>query len=119
MTIAVPTLDKKGLESEVAQHFGRCATYTFLNEQGKVIEIIENTSEHAGGTGLPPELMKKHGANALLCTELGPRALALCRQLGINVFICRGKTVREAFTSWKGKRTKKARAEDVCEAHKQ
>ena len=58
MKIVIPTNSKIGLNDEIAEHFGRCLTYTFLNEKGEVLEIIENTSEHNGGQGLPPELIK-------------------------------------------------------------
>jgi len=57
MKIVIPTNSNKGLEDQVADHFGRCLYYIFLNEKGKMLETIENTSEHMGGTGLPPELI--------------------------------------------------------------
>jgi len=116
--IVVPTDDKKGLKSIVAEHFGRCETYTFLDEKGNAIEIIDNISEHMGGSGLPPELMKKHGADVLLCRGLGPRALNLCKQLGIDVYVCQAKTVKEIFELWKNKKIKKADFGDVCEEHR-
>ncbi|MFH1237438.1 MAG: NifB/NifX family molybdenum-iron cluster-binding protein [Candidatus Aenigmatarchaeota archaeon] len=118
MKIVIPTDDERGLGSSVAEHFGRCNTYTFLDENGRVVEIIGNTSEHMGGTGLPPELMKKHGANVLLCRGLGPRALDLCRQFGIDVYVCQAETVREIFEKWKNKKIEKAGSEDVCEEHR-
>jgi len=118
MKLVIPTNNKKGLEDTVAEHFGRCLAYTFLNEKGEVVEIIDNTSEHMGGKGLPPELMKKHGADILLCKDLGPRALALCSQLGIDVYVNQVETVREIFEIWKNNKIKKADAEDVCEQHK-
>jgi predicted Fe-Mo cluster-binding NifX family protein len=118
MKIVIPTNDKKGLEDTVAEHFGRCLTYTFLNEKGEVVEIIDNISEHMGGIGLPPELMKKHGADILLCKDLGPRALDLCNQLGIDVYVNQVKTVKEIFEMWKNNKIKKAGTEDVCEEHK-
>ena len=118
MKIVIPTNDKKGLDSKIAEHFGRCLTYTFLNEKGEVVEIIDNISEHMGGLELPPELMKKHGANILLCRELGPRALNLCEQLGIDVYVCQAETVREIFEMWKNNEIKKAGVEDACEEHK-
>ena len=97
MKIVIPTNNKKGLDDTVAEHFGRCLTYTFLNEKGEVVEIINNTSEHMGGSELPPELMKKHGANILLCRELGPRALTLCSQLGIDVYVNQAETGKRDF----------------------
>ena len=118
MKIVIPTNNKKGLDDTVAEHFGRCNTYTFLNEKGKVIEIIDNTSEHMGGRGLPPELMKAHGADVLLCRGLGPRALTLCTHLGIDVYVCQAETVREIFELWKTKKIRKADFEDVCERHR-
>lgn len=118
MKIVIPTDGKKGLNETIAGHFGRCLTYTFLNENGKIIEIIENTSEHMGGTGLPPELMKKHGADVLLCRGLGPRALDLCGQLGIEVYVYQVKTVKDIFAMWKNNKLKKAGTEDACREHK-
>ncbi len=117
MIIVIPTNGNKGLEEETAEHFGRCNTYTFIDESGKVVEIIDNTSGHMGGTGLPPELMKEHGANILLCKSLGPRALDICKRLGIEVYVCREGSVRGMFESWKLNRAKKATLDDICEEH--
>jgi len=118
MKIAIPTDGKKGLEDTIAKHFGRCLTYTFLNEKGEVVEIMDNTSEHMGGKDLPPELLKKHGVDVLLCGELGSRALILCDQLGIDVYVGQAKTVKEIFEMWENNKIKKAGAKDVCEEHK-
>ncbi len=115
--IVIPTDGRKGPEEAVAQHFGRSQTYTFLDEKGEVVEIIENTSEHMGGQGLPPELMKQHGANILLCHDLGPRALSLCNEYGIDVYTSQAETVKEIFDMWKNNKLKKAGAGDACEHH--
>jgi len=114
MKIVIPTDNKEGLNSVVAEHFGRCNTYTFLDENGNVIEIIDNTSEHMGGTGLPPKLMKEHGADILLCRGLGSRALDLCKQFGIDVYVCQVEIVKEIFEMWKNKKIKKANLSDAC-----
>jgi predicted Fe-Mo cluster-binding NifX family protein len=119
MKIVIPTDGNSGLSESTAEHFGRCETYTFLDEEGKVLEIIRNMSEHMGGTGLPPELMRKHGADVLLCRGLGPRAISLCRELGIEVYVNDAKTVREIFERWKNGKIKKAGNDDVCKEHRQ
>jgi predicted Fe-Mo cluster-binding NifX family protein len=118
MRIVIPTDNKKGLNDKIAEHFGRCETYTFLNEKGKVIEIIENTSEHMGGKGLPVDIMKKHKANVLLCKDLGPKALNFCEQYKIDVYVHQVETVKEIFKLWKNKKIKKAGIEDICEEHR-
>ena len=118
MKIVIPTNNEKGLNDTVAEHFGRCNTYTFLDENGSIIEIIANTSEHMGGTGLPPELMKKHEANILLCKGLGSRAIDLCKELEIDVYISQAQTVKEIFEMWKNDKIKKASSDDACQEHK-
>jgi len=116
--IVVPTNGKLGLKDLVADHFGRCNTYTFLNEKGEILEIADNTSEHMGGQGLPPELMKAHGASVLLCHDLGPRALNLCREFGIEIYCGDAQTVGEFFEKWKNNELTKASMENVCAEHK-
>jgi len=118
MKIVIPTNGRNGLNETVSEHFGRCETYTFLDEKGKILEIISNTSEHRGGIGLPPELMKKHGANILLCQGLGPRALTLCKEFGITVFVGRAGSVSEMFELWKNKKINQATDNDVCAEHR-
>ena len=97
VSIAIPTNSRSGMGEQVAEHFGRCKTYTFIDENGQVLKTVDNTSEHMGGSGLPPELMKKNGADILLCKTLGPRALELCGKIGIDVYIGEFKTVKEMF----------------------
>ena len=115
MKIVIPTDNKTGLDDKIAEHFGRCQTYTFLNEKGEILEIIENTSEHNGGQGLPPELMKEHGADILLCKGLGSRALNLCKEFDIEVFVYQTKTVKDIFELWKNNKLKSASTEDACQ----
>jgi len=117
MKLVIPTNEKKGIKDSIAAHFGRCKTYTFLNEKGNVIEIINNTSEHMGGTGLPPELMKKHGADILLCRDLGIRAINLCKELNIDIYTSNAETVGEIFTQWKNNELKKAGSNNACKNH--
>ena len=118
MKIVIPTNSEKGLDDTTAEHFGRCNTYTFLDEKGNVIEVITNTSEHMGGTGLPPELMKKHGADVLLCKGLGMKALDLCKELGIDIYVCQAQSVKEIFEMWKNNKIEKANSDDTCTEHK-
>jgi len=115
--IVIPTDGRNGLDENVAGHFGRSETYTFLNGRGKLLEIIDNTSEHMSGQGLPPELMKAHGANVLLCKDLGPKALNLCKKLGIEIYTGQAKKVKGLFEMWKSKKIHKAGAGDTCKYH--
>ncbi|MBN2142858.1 NifB/NifX family molybdenum-iron cluster-binding protein [Candidatus Woesearchaeota archaeon] len=118
MRIAVPTNGTRGKDEAVAEHFGRCRTFTILDESGEVVEVIENTSQHMGGTGLPPELLKKHKVDVLLCPNLGPNAIRMCEQFGIRVFMACGSKAEDLFKEWKDKKAKAATLADGCEDHK-
>ncbi len=115
MIIAIPTKNRKGLNDEIEEHFGRCNTYTFLDENGNVIKIVENVGKHMGGFKLPPEFIKDQGAEILLCKGIGPKAVNLCKSLGIKVYISNeAKTVKEIFEFWKNKKVKDASYENTC-----
>ena len=114
MIIAIPTNGHQGLKEQVAEHFGRCYTYTLIDENGKLLKIIDNTSEHMGGYGLPPELLKAQNVDVLLCKGLGSRALDWFERYGIKVYICNSDTVKEIYQEWKHGKPKKADSKDAC-----
>ena len=118
MRIAIPTDGRKGMDDTVSQHFGRCLTYTFLDEEGELLEIIENSGEHRGGTVKPPHLLKEHEADVLLCRGLGPRAIRLFDGFGIEVYVCQAQTVKEIFHLWKEKKLSPASENDACREHR-
>ena len=57
--IVIPIEDESGLESHVAQHFGRAPYFAVvdLDKSGKIsnVETQANTGEHLGGYGHPHE----------------------------------------------------------------
>ena len=115
MIIAIPTEGNKGLEETVALHFGRCRTYTLIDKEGGIVEIIDNTGGHSDEMLLPPQLLKQHGADVLLCRELGTRALKLCEEIGIAVYVHPSEKVKDLFSLWKDGKLKKASFKDVCD----
>ena len=117
MKIAIPTTGKKELEENVSEHFGRCQTYTFLDENGNIIDTIDNTSSHMGGTGLPPELLKNNDVDILLCHGIGPKALHMCKEFNIKVYVNKGSNVHDIFHNWKNNDLSQATTDDVCKEH--
>ncbi|KPK32945.1 MAG: hypothetical protein AMS24_02625 [Chlamydiae bacterium SM23_39] len=101
MKIAIPTEGEGGITDAVAKHFGRCKTYTILDEDGNLVKIIKNITVHFGGEKLPPELIKDFGVSILLCQDIGLKALKLCQKLKIKVFIGDETNVLEIFKKWK------------------
>ena len=90
-------------------HFGRSKSYTILNEKGEIIKVIANSGQHMGGRLSPPEILKNNGIDILICRGLGPKALNLFKEIGIEVFICQESIVKDMFYLWKSKKLVKSR----------
>jgi predicted Fe-Mo cluster-binding NifX family protein len=81
------------------------------------VSVFPNTSEHMGGIGLPPELIAKKGVHVMLCSGLGPRAIQMFEQFGIEVFVGASGTVKDAINAWKSGKLQLATDENACKEH--
>jgi predicted Fe-Mo cluster-binding NifX family protein len=117
MKVAVPTNDRKGMEGELGEHFGRVPYYTIVDMEDGSVDFIDNTSEHMGGTGMPAEILARAGIQILVCRGLGRRAVAMFDEMGIEVFIGATSTVDNAIKLWKSGALCRATAENACSQH--
>jgi len=118
MRISVPSMGNKGLEDMIGQHFGRVPTYTIWDSETEKVEIVPNTSEHMGGTGLPPELMNAHKVDIMLCSGLGQRAVKMFEELGIMVYVGAMGTVKDTIEAWKRGELQEVTDETACQEHR-
>jgi predicted Fe-Mo cluster-binding NifX family protein len=117
MKVCIPTMGNKGLNEYVGEHFGRVPTYTLVDIKTNEVNIIDNTSEHAGGIGYPPEIIAKTGADIMLCGGLGRRAIGMFEELGIMVYVGASGTVQDAIQMWKDGKLQPATDETACKQH--
>jgi len=115
--VCVPTAAHGGLDDLVGEHFGRVPTYTIYDSETDTVEIIDNTSEHAGGSGLPGDILSGLGIDVLLCSGLGQRAIGILTGNGIEVCVGVSGTADEAIEAWKKGNLSKASEGDACEKH--
>jgi predicted Fe-Mo cluster-binding NifX family protein len=115
--VCVPTAGSGGLDDLVGEHFGRVPTYTIYNSETGEVEVVNNTSEHMGGRGLPGSILANLGIDVLLCSGLGRRAIGILNQNGIEVCAGVSGTARAAIESWKAGRTTRAFDDDACQQH--
>lgn len=115
--ICVPTGGKGGLDDLVGEHFGRVPTFTVVDGETEQVEILENTSEHMGGVGLPADLLVKAGANVILCQSLGRRAVQMLSDAGVAVCTGATGTVAQAVAAWKDGSLSEAGEADACTQH--
>jgi len=115
--VCVPTATHGGLDDLVGEHFGRVPTYTIYDSETGTVEIVDNTSEHAGGSGLPGEILSGLGIDVLLCSGLGRRAIGILTGNGIEVSVDMSGTAGEAIEAWKKGNLSEASEEDACQEH--
>jgi predicted Fe-Mo cluster-binding NifX family protein len=117
MKVAIPTNGNNGMDEAVAEHFGRAATYTIVDTQTNMVRTIPNTSSHMGGTGYPPELLAREGAEALLCRGLGRRAIQMFEELGIKVYIGASGSVNDTVILFHNGALQQATEDTACTQH--
>ena len=117
MKIGIPSMGEGGLEDQLSQHFGRAPTYTIFDTETKEVDVIQNTSDHMGGVGVPPELLSKAGVDIMLCSGLGGKAVRLFEGFGISVFVNAQGTVRDAISAWESGELAEATQEGSCQEH--
>ena len=101
MRVTVPTTGDKGMEEQVNDHIGNAPTYTIVDTETGEVRTVENTSNHRGGVGMPPEVIARAGTDVVLCFTLGPRAVDLFSGYGIKVHVGAEGTVEDAIKAWK------------------
>ncbi len=86
--IAIASLDDKGLEGEVSGHFGRCPFYTLaLTREGFASDakVVPNPHYASHVPGQMPKFIKSLGADVILAGGMGPRAIRMFEDFGIEV----------------------------------
>jgi predicted Fe-Mo cluster-binding NifX family protein len=105
--ILIPLEDENGLDSHVAEHFGRAPYFAVIEvDNGKVTstKILPNTTEHFGGTGHPHDTLLALNPHVIIAHAMGAGALMSFHKAKVLVLKANGNHVDEvveAFTQGK------------------
>lgn len=86
----------KSLDSQVSGVFARCPYFVVAevkNQKIGAIQIIENKRlDQIGGAGIAiAKLMAEKNVDVVVTGNIGPRALEILRQFGIEIYLGQGK----------------------------
>ena len=87
--IAIPSMEKGGLDGQRSGHFGHCDVFTLVDVEGgkiKGVTTISNQSHVQGGCMVPVNLLAENKVNVLIVGGIGMRPLMGFRQVGIDVY---------------------------------
>ncbi|NMC68909.1 MAG: P-loop NTPase [Myxococcales bacterium] len=86
--IAVACEDDRGLDGQVSGHFGRCPAYTVVEVQDgriKGARVEANPHFHNHQPGAMPVFVRGLGADVVIAGGMGPRAIDMFGEYGIEV----------------------------------
>lgn len=121
MKIGIPTMGDRGLEETISEHFGRAPTFTIVDMRTNEVSVLPNTGEHFGGVKVAPEILSEEGVEVMLCSGLGPRAISMFEQFGIEVYVgaeSGGTTVRDALNAFQAGLLHEVSDKDACALHR-
>jgi len=117
MKVCIPTMEKGGMDDELSDHFGGSPTFTIVDTETKDVKIVPNQSEHFGGAGKAPEQIESTGSTVVICRGIGPKAMIMLRDFGIDVYTGSTGNVRNALEMWSSGRLQKASIQNACQGH--
>ena len=103
--IVIPTEDQKGLEANLAEHFGRAPYYAIVDFDDKgefsTVKTVPNVGEHAGGMGYSHDNLLQYQPKAIIVYGMGPRGLTTFQDAGVAVLKANANTVGEVVAAYK------------------
>ncbi|MDK2879722.1 MAG: hypothetical protein PWR06_2438 [Thermoanaerobacteraceae bacterium] len=102
MKIAI-TSSGSDLDSMVDERFGRCRYFIFADSDTKEFEAVENEyASGAHGTGVQvAQFIVDKGVSALITGNVGPNAMRVLTESGIEVYTAHSMSVKEALEHFK------------------
>jgi len=86
--IAFSSEENLGLKGHLSPHFGRCPYYTFVDVDGNQVldvQVLPNPYFNSHVPGAVPEFIRNQKAHVMIAGGMGPRAIELFSQFGIEV----------------------------------
>ncbi|HIE56732.1 MAG TPA: dinitrogenase iron-molybdenum cofactor biosynthesis protein [Anaerolineales bacterium] len=105
MRIAISAATSNGLDSVVAQHFGRCPYFAIVDLDSTEVQnvtVIENPFYSGHQVGQVPEFIHSQQANVMISGGMGGRAIQFFEHYGIQVATGASGTVRTALQRFLG-----------------
>ncbi len=103
MRIAVSAANNNGLESNVAQHFGRCPFYILIDMDGidlTSVQGISNPHYESHQPGMVPAFINDQKVNVMIAGGMGGRAIQFFEEFGIDTATGASGSVKDALNGY-------------------
>lgn len=103
MRIAISAETKNQLDSQVAQHFGRCPYFALVDVEGQEVQsvvVIDNPFFSSHKAGQVPNFIQEQKADVMLSGGMGHRAIQFFTQFGIDTATGAAGTVKDTLAAY-------------------
>jgi predicted Fe-Mo cluster-binding NifX family protein len=116
MKICIPTHGDEGLEAAVAGHWGRAPFFTLVDTESGAVSVLAN-GPHSEGHCHPTGLLDGRGVEAILCSGVGRRAVAVLEAAGIRVLVTEAQRVDAAVEALRRGAVRILGVGEACSGH--
>ncbi len=101
MKVAVTSVGKD-LDSMIDERFGRSSYFIIVDTDSDEFEVSENEGlSSAHGTGVQAaQFIVEKGIQVIITGNIGPNAIKVLKESGIDVFTANSMTVRQALANF-------------------
>lgn len=98
MRIAIPIMERAGLDSPIRGHYGSAPYFAFVESTDQSIEVISNANlSHVHGDCNPIQALAGRQVDVVVVAGIGRKALIRLTDAGIRVYQSRATTLAEAI----------------------
>lgn len=118
MTICIPVVADRGLESPVCEHFGSAPLFLIVDTESKACRAIpNNNAHHAHGMCMPLNALQGERLDGIVVGGIGAGALMKLLAAGIQVFLSQSPTVGETVDAHKAGQLRTVAPGMACGGH--
>ncbi len=86
--------------NSVSEHFGRCEKYVLFEEENGKLKSKSEAKSPQHEPGKIPKFLNEMGAKKIICQGIGPKAINLFGELGIEVIAGVSGEITEVIESY-------------------
>jgi predicted Fe-Mo cluster-binding NifX family protein len=101
--VVIPVADEKG--EKISAHFGRAPYFAWYEvSKGRIVDrgLAVNDSSHFGGMQLPPERMMALGADVVISSGMGMRAIQMFQNSTVAVLRAVNESTEQSIMDFIG-----------------
>lgn len=118
MKVCIPTQTNIGKQAQVHDHFGSAPYFTIYDVDQDICEIVDNSDRHhSHGACHPLGVLDGKGINAVVCSDMGRRAIERLNEGGIRAYRASETTVEDIVSQYRTGDLEEITAENACAHH--